>query len=109
MHNNQTVDLTPQVVNLKLTRGDSWTLPFEFEDTDLTGYTFAAQIRKSADDSSAVSLTIAETDLTVGKFEVGQEAASLSGYWDLQLTSPGGLPRTYAKGWVEVEKDITHD
>lgn len=101
------VDLTPQKLNLKLKRGDAWSFPVTFVDTDLTGWTFAAQIRKTADAADAADLDIAETDLAGGIITVGQTAAADRGVWDLQGTPPAGLPRTYISGTVTVDKDVT--
>jgi hypothetical protein len=104
---DQTIDLTPQVVNLRLTRGDAWSLVVTFEATDLTGYTFAAQIRARVDDEDATDIDIAETNLADGVITIGQDEAETSGHWDLQATPPAGLPRTYMGGAVTVKKDVT--
>jgi hypothetical protein len=94
------------VVNLVLTRGDAWAIEIDFA-MDLTGFTFAAQIRRIPDADTKTDLSISETDLVSGVIQVGQDQAGDEGYWDLQLTTPGGLPRTYIGGYVEVREDVT--
>lgn len=101
------VDLTPQIVNVRVRRGDAWSFQVTFP-FDLTGYTIEAQLRAKPDDEDAVQLDITATNLAEGVIHIGQDGATTSGVWDLQLTAPAGLARTYLAGRLGVDKDVTH-
>lgn len=103
---SKNIDLTPQVVNLTVMRGDAWSLLVTFP-FDLTGYTIAGQIRDSVDAQDATDLTITPTDLPAGKIHIGQLEATIGGYYDLQLTAAGGGPTTYLRGVFTLVKDVT--
>jgi len=109
-----TVDLGPEVLNINLYRGDAWSVKFSARQPapvgtvgavlNLTGYTIAANIKGT---DALVALTISPTDLVNGVIHFGQSAAAASGLYDLQLTPPAGLPRTYLRGVITVMDDIT--
>lgn len=100
------IDLTPQVVDVKVSSGDPWSIPFTLTGVDLTGATIAAQVRTSKTASAFTELDIAVTDLSEGKFSFGQ-AVPLAGVYDIQITPLGGLPRTYIGGKIKVVQDVT--
>jgi hypothetical protein len=106
----------PGKYNITGYRGDTLTLEFTFEDEagvalalPTTGW--AAQIRNLPDaattiadftiDSSAAATGVVVASLT------GTQTADLSGgVWDLQQTT-GAVVRTYLRGSVTIEGDVT--
>jgi hypothetical protein len=95
--------------DISIYRGDAYTHRVEFpEDFDLTGRTFAAQIKDRADNLLATfDVAIADGDvlLTV------DEPASLElpagvHRWDVQMRS-GGVPLTLLAGRCTVTRDVT--
>lgn len=98
------LDFTPARLDIRTVLGDAWsgslTLRQGGAPLDLTGYTIVATVRGS--DGSDVPITVDTTpeDLLIGKFSLSQLAASVSGSWDLDLTSPGGQTRTYIRGFL---------
>lgn len=103
----QNVNLAPEVVNVRVRRGDAWSYRATINGVDLTGYTIAAQLRGRIEDDTAIDLDISPDDLTIGRFYVGQDEATISGYYDVQITPPSGLPRTYIAGRLAVDADVT--
>lgn len=102
------IDLRPKRADVDVSAGDAWAIEVRIRQPgpdkpplDLTGYDIAGVI----DDGT--ELKIARLDDEAGHFSYGQDAASSTGWYDIQLTPPGGLPRTRIKGWLDVEKDIT--
>lgn len=81
---------------------------------DMTGYTFAAQVRsKSGDDTLIATLTITDTDLPNGEITIGlakTATAALTAFkakWDLIATDSGGTATKFIEGYVELEGSIT--
>lgn len=82
---------------------------------DLTGYTLRLQIKKCADDETAI------VDLTNGSgitlTDAANGIATIDGFnvpdvfgtyvYDLQYTTAGGQTTTYLVGTVTIEKDVT--
>lgn len=106
-----TIDLRPEVVNVKLYEGDAWAVQVELTQPgvttplDLTGATITATV-KPKDGSADFPLTINPGDLTQGEFYYGQSAATIPGKYDVQVSFVGEA-RTYIKGSLSVEPDIS--
>lgn len=110
--------LTPGQLNLKILRGDTFTLTIHFQDNavppapiDVSGRSFAAQIRRSYDDEIAVAMTVDDTGAADGDLVLGISATltadiQLDGVWDLQETD-GARVTTYIRGDMELVKDVT--
>lgn len=93
---------------------------------DLTGYTITAEIRQSESSTSTLLATFgvvlgnqASSD-TKGSFFLTLSNTITNGlvatpsnlpesgyWWDMQLTAPDSKKRTYLKGRVTVENDVT--
>lgn len=102
-----TLDLSARVIDVIVTRGDAWSYQVTVTGTDLTGWDIRSQLRATHDATDAVDLDIAPTDLAGGVFHIGQDAATISGLYDVQLAPPDGLARTYVAGRLTVRKDVT--
>lgn len=103
-----TVDLRAQVVNIKVVRGDRWSLAATFPG-DLTGFLVRGQVRPEPDspDELAEQLTVAVTDAATGKFVFGQQHA-FSGVYDIEIvTEVGELGRTWITGKISAVEDVT--
>lgn len=102
------ISFRPEIVDCDLTRGDAWAVEVTINQPglpttplNLAGYDIVGRM----DDGS--ELKIARLDDEAGTFSYGQDVATVSGWYDIQLTPPGGLPRTRLKGYLNVEKDIS--
>lgn len=107
----QTIDLSAGVVDIRVMRNDAWSLAITLAEpagapVDLTGKTIAAQLRERPDATDFTALTISPVDLAAGKFSVSQAAATVGGYYDVQVTT-GSDRRTYVRGRLLIEKDVT--
>lgn len=105
------VDLAAQIVNVRVTRNDGWSLHITLQDPagvpiDLTGRTIAAQLRDLPDSVDFTALTVTPVNLALGQFTVGQAAAVKGGCYDIQVTT-AGVPRTYVRGDLVVQADVT--
>lgn len=104
-----TVDLRPGKLNIKTSRGDTVAVPLTIKEggvaANLTGRTYAAQIRRSKASSSSVAVTVDATGAATGQLVLRLTAvatAALTGEyeWDLQQTQ-GGTVRTILEGrWI---------
>lgn len=119
----ETVDLTPQELNLKLYSGDGVRLPVTITDkddnpVDLTTGTIKVQIRLKrgvdtpAEAEFAVDLTdgadgIAVISLTGTQTHDLAPTTKFKGVWDFQWTVTGSPPRTLIQGRVECDVDVT--
>lgn len=79
---------------------------------DLTGYTAAAQIRRSAESSVLAQFSAVISDPVGGKISLELSApstANLAGdaVWDVTTTSPDGVVRTWLTGTVHVIPRVT--
>ena len=102
------IDLTPAERRVIVTHGDAWSLKVTFPRT-LAGATIAAQLRARHDSPDAINLNIS-TPVDAGgtsSFFIGQDAASVDGYFDVQITEAGALPRTYLAFRLSVKADVT--
>lgn len=113
----ETLDLRPQIVNVKLYEGDQWYPEFVLTEPgspttpqDLTGATIAGTLRPKGapdDGSEDIPLTIIDGDLTQGQFFFGQDKATVGGKYDVQIIIDTA-PRTYIRGSISVlSPDIT--
>jgi hypothetical protein len=122
-----TIDNSPATVNLIFTQGDDWAKTFRVgsrpdpesavEYWDLTDWVGASQIRKKATSTTTLAtLTVELGDQsdpdTVGSFTVTLSALASAGLpsacvWDLQLTDPNGIKRTYFAGSVTASREVT--
>lgn len=116
------LDYAPVVVALSLQQGDDWEETFAFRNTtdpvgeywDLTGWTGACQIRDSYADTDDTVEPLAEltctgsaAGMTVLLTHDLAEALPKSCKWELELTSPAGRRRTWLKGPVSVNREVT--
>ena len=111
------IDVRPRLIDLLLYRGDDfgpWAMAWTQNSVavDITGYTITAQIRDSEDGTILASFGVNITSAVNGAFELTLTDADTltmpsSAVWDLQLKSPGGFTRTFAKGKVKTTKDVT--
>lgn len=107
-----TIDLRAQVLDVLVARGDAWSLEVTIESpagtpVNLTGKTIEAHLRNQPDSASKTDLDVAPVDLSAGTFTVGQDAATAGGVYDVQVTT-AGLARTYLRGTLELDDDVTH-
>jgi hypothetical protein len=110
------VDLRPGKLDIKTSRGDTVAVPLTIREggvpADLTGRTFAAQIRKSKGAATSTALTVDTTGAADGQLVLRLDAtaaAALSGtyVWDLEQTQ-GGTVRTILEGRWTFGPDVTH-
>lgn len=111
-----TVDLRPEKLNVKMARGDTAAPPILIrtpagEAVDLTGRTFAAQIRRAVGAATAVDVDVDTTEGADGILilRVDEDVTeTLTGeyVWDLQQTL-GGTVRTLLKGTWVFDADVT--
>lgn len=106
-----TIDLRPEIVNVKLYEGDTWfvemaiTEPGTTTPLDLTGADIAATMRPKT--GADIPLEIIDGDLTQGEFFFGQHEATVGGKYDVQIII-NTAPRTYVRGSISVTSpDIT--
>lgn len=104
---------------LSIVRGDTTILPFTLTDgtnpINITGYTFAMQLRTSPDAASAVTLTCAVTSGVNGQFTAtlsSTDAATLTSgtqyYYDVQMTDTSSNKTTIISGITQpVIADVT--
>lgn len=117
-----TLEVLPaQELDLKIYRGDT-VEPILFEllqDDEITpinisGWTFAAQIREKQDDTAVVAaFTAVITDAPNGRFTLEMSAVltdllpKKTCVWDCQRTLPNGKKRTIVAGKVFTTRDVT--
>lgn len=111
------LDLSPAVLDLVLYAGDGTTFEIDFVDEneatiDMSGFTWAAQIRKKRGVDPAFDLEFTTTNTVGGVLLVHVPAeitAQLpkSGQWDLQATAAGQDPITLLQGAVTCNVDVT--
>lgn len=100
----------PDNVPLVIKRGRDFNETFEFEAFNLTGYTARAQIREAFSLSSALveefHLTVTPgVNSTIAFYLSETETAAITAdtaYYDLLLTSPGGVDDTYIFGQIQI-------
>jgi hypothetical protein len=112
-----TVDLRPGKLDIKVTRGDTDGIPIVIREAgvpaDLTGRTYAAQIRKTKNATAAIEVTVDTTAAAAGELVLRLEPAvteTLTGdyQWDLEQTI-GGTVRTILTGRWIFDPDVTRE
>jgi hypothetical protein len=114
---NPTVDLRPGKLDIKVSRGDTDGIPIVIQEggvaADLTGRTYAAQLRRSKNSATAVDITVDTTEAATGILTLRLEpiiTETLTGeyQWDLEQTV-GGTVRTLLAGRWMFDPDVTRD
>lgn len=112
----QTLSNTGAALNLELRKGAQLSKSIIHKTngvvTNLTGYTFASQIRTAAG-ALAATLTCTVVNAASGIFSISLSAAAIAGltagttyYWDLESTN-GGITNECARGVVTVLDEVT--
>ena len=118
----------PESRNIDIYKGDTYGFSFRLRDrtptgargayVDLTGCTAKAQIRSTEDTptvlveftASIPNQTVAENKGRVNLALTPAQTAALTftkAVWDVQITFPDGVIRTYLKGAVTLTKEVT--
>jgi hypothetical protein len=106
------------ISNLTVDQGSTFSASIDITDTEdnilvLTGYTVAAQIRKTYGSSTAVNFTGSVSNATLGEVTISltptQTNALVSGryVYDVEITSAGGTVTRVIEGQVEVTPGVT--
>lgn len=102
----ESLDLRPQTVDIDVYEGDAWSVQVSVPTLgDLTGSTITARFQDNTG-TPPIDLDLALTDLPGSKFTVGQLMALTSGRYDVQITLPASLPRTYIVGRLNVSERV---
>lgn len=119
--------MIPGVLNLSLYRGDSVDLVVRLREknldgtpgpyVNLSGVTVRSQIRQTEDSTNILATfvsTVMDQAVTPGgvRLTLASAATSLLPVltplrWDLEITHTGGHVRTYLRGNVSVQADVT--
>lgn len=115
--------MLPASRNLTIYAGDTFEMSVRLREktvdglpgnpVNLAGCTPKSQIRATEDSSTVIAefSCALDTDPTTGIINVSLAASTtatlVGGVWDLQLTFPDGKIRTYVKGNVSVQKEVT--
>lgn len=116
--NSSTADFRPAQYNVQIWRNDSWSQTFALtaneEAIDLSGSTILIQVRPKAS-SSEVSLELS-TPISISIGGVGHNEITLNKIvdieagnyvYDMNITFPNGMVKTYIWGTFLVQEDIT--
>ena len=106
------------VSNLTIDQGSTFSASIDVTDVEdnvlvLTGYTVAAQIRKTYDSTTAVNFTGSVSNATQGEITISltpaQTNALVAGryVYDAEITSAGGTVTRVIEGQVEVTPGVT--
>ena len=111
---------TPAYYPISVRIGDTETVTVTLQESngtpvDITGRTYAAQIRATADAAATIAtFTCAITNAAAGQFACTLSASTTgalsigTGVWDLQETSGGGTVKTtILAGPVRIDYDVT--
>jgi len=114
-----TADLRPAQYNVQIWRNDSWSQIFtiiaDSVPVNLTGCTITIQVRKTAS-ASTIDLTLSTSDssITIGGVSNNQitlnkkvTIAAGSYLYDMNVSFPSGVVKTYVWGAFFVQEDIT--
>jgi hypothetical protein len=108
--------------NISHVAGDAFSLSVTYAEPnetpiDLTGCTAAMQIRDlpggtvwASSSGAGATLTVTIPTPANGEILIAgtiSQAAPASGYWDLQVTSAGGLPTTIIGGSFTITHEVT--
>ena len=112
LYRNDTTVFDVEITEGMLVRSD------DNDPADLTGFTFAGEVRRSADSTEILAeFVFDETNIADGTlrcilypFEVA-DLETHPGMWDLQVTSPDATPfvTTTHRGVVTVVDDVTEN
>ena len=116
--NSSTGDLRPAQYNVQLWRGDTWAQTFSVTANsvavDLSGSTILIQVRTKPTSTDVVLELATGTSITIGG--VGHNEITLNKkvditagnyVYDMNVTFPSGLVKTYIWGTFLVQEDIT--
>ena len=106
------------VSNLTIDQGSTFSASIDVTDVEdnilvLTGYTVAAQIRKTYDSTTAVDFTGTVSNATQGEITIAltpaQTNALVAGryVYDAEITSAGGTVTRVIEGQIEVTPGVT--
>ena len=106
------------VSNLTIDQGSTFSASIDVTDVEdnvlvLTGYTVAAQIRKTYDSTTAVNFTGSVSNSTQGEITISltpaQTNALVAGryVYDAEITSAGGTVTRVIEGQIEVTPGVT--
>ena len=106
------------VSNLTIDQGSTFSASIDVTDVEdnilvLTGYTVAAQIRKTYDSTTAVDFTGSVSNATQGEITISltpaQTNALVAGryVYDAEITSAGGTVTRVIEGQIEVTPGVT--
>ena len=106
------------VSNLTIDQGSTFSASIDVTDVEdnvlvLTGYTVAAQIRKTYDSTTAVDFTGSVSNATQGEITISltpaQTNALVAGryVYDAEITSGGGTVTRVLEGQIEVTPGVT--
>jgi len=114
-----TADLRPAQYNVQIWRNDSWLQTFSIlADTvpvNLTGSTITIQVRKTAS-ASNIDLTLSTADSTISiggasfnEITLNKKVTIAAGsyLYDMNVSFPSGVVKTYVWGSFFVQEDIT--
>lgn len=109
-------------LNFEIEQGADFYRLFEYTTDDptpvpinLTGCTFAGQIRQTKESSTPVATFVFENvNLAQGKFAAKLSASvtsgmdmSEAGYYDIEITYPGGAVERFLEGRIVLNKEVT--
>ena len=106
------------ISNLTVDQGSTFSASVDITDTEdnilvLTGYTVAAQLRKTYGSSTAVDFTVSVSNAALGEVTISltatQTNALIAGryVYDVEITSAGGTVTRVLEGQVEVTPGVT--
>jgi hypothetical protein len=112
-----TITVAPQTLDLKLYAGDGFSLGFNFVDKE-TGTpipvdgTWAAEVRSPASAADVLLAFNVESSpelvtISLTGEQVRSLVAVLGATWDLQQTIDGAEPRTWYRGKIIANQDVT--
>jgi hypothetical protein len=107
--------MLPETLNLAAYRGDTFRRGIDiYQDgelvDDLTGWTFAAQVREDADaptPSATFDVAVSGSRVTLTLAANVTAGMPRDGVWDFQITTPNGEVVTPYRGAFTVEGDVT--
>jgi hypothetical protein len=116
--NSSTGDLRPAQYNVQLWRNDSWAQTFAITANDvavdLSGSTILIQVRTKPASTDVVLSLVTGTSITIGGASYNEitlnkivDIAAGSYVYDMNVTFPSGLVKTYIWGTFLVQEDIT--
>lgn len=102
----ENIDFAPDEVNIKVPRGNAWSMEVTVEGVNLTGKTLSGYIRESprqAEDDYA-TLVITAVDLVNGIIQVGQANAQQAGEYYVNMKDGVSQPRTILYGTIGLKE-----